>query len=137
MASMRVLKFLSQWSISKAFIHSLEADFKSRNREEKKTPCCVSPYPPRLQLRHFICGNESQLPQGKDYLWAAKWIEPYWLKSACHNAYRSCKFYWKWDLHFVWSLLLPKQTFSSCQEPWLCKETLLKAADHKRQECFK
>ena len=37
----------------------------------------------------------------------------------------------------IWSLLLPKQTFSSCQEPWLCKETLLKAADHKRRECFK
>ena len=42
------------------------------------------------------------------------------------------------EIYFlIWSLLLPKQTFSSCQEPWLCKEILLKAADHKRQECFK
>ena len=72
MASMKVLNFLSQWVISEVYIHSLAADFESRNREENKIPHCLSPHSPRLQRRHFICGNGSQLPQGKDYLWATQ-----------------------------------------------------------------
>lgn len=81
---MRILKFLSQWTICEVCIHSTAADFKSRNREGNKTPRCLCLRPPRLQLRHFIWGNGSQLPQGKDYLWATQKIEPFWIKSARH-----------------------------------------------------